>query len=321
MKRIITLFSIGLLYLMIAGCTTVTNPTIVPVEANKPVVSKTIESKPKHFIKRKVAIGRFTNETNYGKGFFDKSSEHGIGRQAMDILSARLVASEKFIMLEREDMDLINSELEMNNLGNLNIAADYLILGSISEFGRNTTGEVGVFSRSKKQTAFAKVNIRLVDVSTGQVIYSEEGSGEAFSEVGTVLGAGSRAGYDSSLNDKVISAAISKLVNNIIENLTEKPWRSYILNIQDENIVIAGGKTQGINIGDTFNVFKKGDVVTNPQTGIKIELPGELIGKVKITQTVGTNINDEVCFAKSVGNEINVSDFKNYYVEEIANNK
>ena len=66
---------------------------------------------------------------------------------------------------------------------------------------------------------------------------------------------------------------------------------------------------------------KKGDIVTNPQTGMKIELPGELIGKVKITQTVGTNINDEICFAKSVGNEINVSDFKNYYVEEISNNK
>ena len=321
MENIKTLFSISLSSLMISGCATVTNPTIVSVEANKPVVSKAIENQRKHFIKRKVAIGRFTNETNYGKGFFDKSSEHGIGRQAMDILSARLAASEKFIMLEREDMDLINSELEMNNLGSINIAADYLILGSISGFGRNTTGEVGVFSRTKKQTAFAKVNIRLVDVSTGQVIYSEEGSGEAFSEVGTVLGAGTRAGYDSSLNDKVISAAISKLVNNIIDNLTEKPWRSYILSIQNENIVIAGGKTQGINIGDTFNIFKKGNIVTNPQTGMKIELPGELIGKVKITQTVGTNINDEICFAKSVGNEINVSDFKNYYVEEISNNK
>ena len=89
----------------------------------------------------------------------------------------------------------------------------------------------------------------------------------------------------------------------------------------DNDIVIAGGKTQGINIGDTFNIFKKGNIITNPQTGMKIELPGELIGKVKITQTVGTNINDEICFAKSVGNEINVSDFKNYYVEEISNNK
>ena len=321
MENIKTLFSISLSYLMISGCATVTNPTIVPVEANIPVVSKSIEKYRRPVIKRKVAIGRFTNETNYGKGFFDKSNENNIGRQAMDILSARLAASEKFIMLEREDMDLINSELEMNNLGSINIAADYLILGSISGFGRNTTGEVGVFSRTKKQTAFAKVNIRLVDVSTGQVIYSEEGSGEAFSEVGTVLGAGTQAGYDSSLNDKVISAAISKLVSNIIENLTEKPWRSYILSMQDKKIVIAGGKTQGILIGDTFNVFKKGDIVTNPQTGMKIELPGELIGEIIITTLMGNNINDEICIAEGLKNKIEISDFKNYYVEEISNNK
>ena len=126
MKRRIIFFSIGLSYLIISGCVAVSKPTIIPVEPNKPVVSKTIESQPKHFIKRTVAIGRFTNETNYGKGFFDKSSEQGIGRQAMDILSARLAASEKFIMLEREDMDLINS-LNSTSKCNFLFPKEYII--------------------------------------------------------------------------------------------------------------------------------------------------------------------------------------------------
>ena len=320
MKRFTAILLISFYCFSTFSCTTITPPVVIPVETNKQTVSKSIEKSRKPFIKRKVAIGRFTNETNYGKGFFDKSNENTIGRQAMDILSTRLTQSEKFIMLEREDMDLINSELKMNNLNNLNIAADYLIIGSISEFGRNTTGEVGVFSRTKKQSAYAKVNIRLVDVSTGQLIYSEEGAGEAFSEVGTVLGAGTRAGYDSSLNDKVISAAISKLVNNIIENLTEKPWRSYILSFKDGVIVIAGGKTQGIMIGDNFNIFKKGQIVTNPQTGMKIELPGELISKVIVTQIMGNNINDEISNAEVLNGEIDISNLKNYYIEEITNN-
>ena len=320
MKRFTAILLISFYCFSTFSCTTITPPVVIPVETNKQTVSKSIEKSRKPFIKRKVAIGRFTNETNYGKGFFDKSNENTIGRQAMDILSTRLTQSEKFIMLEREDMDLINSELKMNNLNNLNIAADYLIIGSISEFGRNTTGEVGVFSRTKKQSAYAKVNIRLVDVSTGQLIYSEEGAGEAFSEVGTVLGAGTRAGYDSSLNDKVISAAISKLVNNIIENLTEKPWRSYILSFKDGVIVIAGGKTQGIIIGDNFNIFKKGQIVTNPQTGMKIELPGELISKVIVTQIMGNNINDEISTAEVLNGEIDISNLKNYYIEEITNN-
>ena len=320
MKRFTAILLISFYCFSTFSCTTITPPVVIPVETNKQTVSKSIEKSRKPFIKRKVAIGRFTNETNYGKGFFDKSNENTIGRQAMDILSTRLTQSEKFIMLEREDMDLINSELKMNNLNNLNIAADYLIIGSISEFGRNTTGEVGVFSRTKKQSAYAKVNIRLVDVSTGQLIYSEEGAGEAFSEVGTVLGAGTQAGYDSSLNDKVISAAISKLVNNIIENLTEKPWRSYILSFKDGVIVIAGGKTQGIIIGDNFNIFKKGQIVTNPQTGMKIELPGELISKVIVTQIMGNNINDEISTAEVLNGEIDISNLKNYYIEEITNN-
>ena len=105
---------------------------------------------------------------------------------------------------------------------------------------------------------------------------------------------GSQAGYDSSLNDKVISSAISKLVSNIIENLLEKPWRSYILEVQEGSIIIAGGKSQGVNVGNIFSLFKKGKTIKNPQTGFDIELPGTFIGDVKVIQTLGNTSNDEV---------------------------
>ena len=120
-------------------------------------------------------------------------------------------------------------------------------------------------------------------------------------------------------NNLVKRLSKEKSKRPLIENLTEKPWRSYILSMQDKKIVIAGGKTQGILIGDTFNVFKKGQVVTNPQTGMKIELPGELIGEIIITTLMGNNINDEICIAEGLKNKIEISNFKNYYVEEIAN--
>ena len=122
------------------------------------------------------------------------------------------------------------------------------------------------------------------------------------------------------LDLRSLGISIKKLVNNIIENVTEKPWRSYILSFKDGVIVIAGGKTQGIMIGDNFNIFKKGQIVTNPQTGMKIELPGELIGKVIITQIMGNNINDEISIAEGLSSEIDISNLKNYYIEEITNN-
>tara|TARA_Y100001970_G_C14217497_1_gene850578 strand:+ start:188 stop:1156 length:969 start_codon:yes stop_codon:yes gene_type:complete len=309
------------LSLFIFSCSTVQPPPVKEINPNTPIISPTISDNDIHVLKRKVAIGRFSNETNYGKSIFSDGS-NDIGKKASDILAARLVSSEKFILLERDsdDLAIIDRELDLNNLENLKIPADYLILGSVSEFGRKVEGDVKIFSRDKVQTAYAKVNIRLVDVSNGLVIYSEEGAGEAYLESGTVLGSGTRTGYDFTLDDKAISAAISKLVNNIIENLSEKPWRSYILDVADNNITISGGSSQGIQLGDNFNVVKKGKKVRNPQTGIDIELPGEIIGKIKIIATYGESLNDELSvgtFESTNDAVINIDNLADYFVQEV----
>jgi hypothetical protein len=219
-------------------------------------------------------------------------------------------------MLERIDLANLSREKEIGNLAKFNIPADYLIVGSVSEFGRKTTSDVGVLSRTKKQTAYAKVNIRLVDVRTGQIVYSEEGDGEAYSESGTVLGVGSSAEYDASLNDKVISAAISKLVNKIVENLLDKPWRSYLLSAQDSSYIIAGGTLQGIKEGDIFTVYKRGKIVKNPQTNADIELPGTPTGKIKVVSTVKGDVNTELSMCVRISGAVPTADFDEYYVQE-----
>lgn len=311
------IFIAGLLFLLQA-CATVKKYDVEVVDEKKPHVSKVLtEEAPQRFLKRKVAISRFSNETKYGQSFLLDEKNDRIGKQAMDILSAKLAATDKFILLERADIERINEELGRGNLGNININADYLILGSVSEFGRKTIGEVGVFSRKKKQIAYAKVNIRLVDIYTGQIIYSEEADGEAFSEAASTLGVGARAGYDSTLNDKVISAAISKLVNNIIENLLDKPWRSYILSYEEGSYIIAGGKLQGIEKDDIFGVYKKGKRVKNPQTNMFIELPGKLIGKIKVSQLLGGSPTEEVSLCAVVDGDIPTQDFASLFIQKI----
>ena len=117
-------------------------------------------------IKRKVAIGRFSNETQYAKGLFYDKENDPMRKQALDILSSKLASSGKFILLEREDLDILVNEAgaDMNKIG-----ADYIILGSITEFGRKTEGEQKVFSSTKTQTVEAGVSIRLVEASTGLI--------------------------------------------------------------------------------------------------------------------------------------------------------
>jgi curli biogenesis system outer membrane secretion channel CsgG len=308
--------------ILLSGCATMqetkTHQTPAPTAKE---VSKTLEVKkdePKG-LKRKVAIGRFSNETRYGQSFFLDKNNDRIGKQAMDILSNKLFATGKFIMLERADLSKIEDELKRGGSKKLDNAADYLILGSITEFGRKETSDVGVFSRVKKQEAFAKVHIRIVDVSTGEIIYSEEGKGTAYSEAGTVMGVGDKAGYNGQLNDKAIDAAISDLASNIIENMLDKPWRGYILGYEDGQLITSGGKSQNIKVGDTFELYKEGKKVKNPQTNMMMTLPGKKIATLTITATLGDTPASEVSLAELTSGDISAyiksKDFSKLYIQ------
>ena len=208
----------------------------------------------KRVIKRKVAIGRFSNETQYAKGIFYDKENDPMGKQALDILSAKLAASGKFLLLERSDIASLLEEAKKSENGLAEIGADYMIIGSITEFGRKNTGKNGVFTSVKTQTVEAAVAIRLVDVSTGLIIYSDEGKGSAEITSRTTMGVGGQAGYDATLSDKAISEAIGQLVENIINKCTDKPWRTFFLSYDSDAQLIAGGASQGIKAGDTFAV-------------------------------------------------------------------
>lgn len=264
-------------------------------------------------IKRKVAIGRFSNETQYGKGLFYDKENDPLRKQAMDILSAKLAASGKFILLERDDLDIIVAEAgdSMNKIN-----ADYIILGSITEYGRKTEGEQKVFSSSKTQTVEAGVSIRLVDVSTGMIIYSDEAKGYAETTAKKTLGVGGTAGFDATLSDKAISAALSQLVENIINKCMDKPWKSYFLSIDDGTYIISGGASQGLSAGDVFNVYRKGKTVRNPQTGLDIELPGTRVGSVTIAQSFGDTPETEISICSYEGEPIDSNQLSNYYISD-----
>lgn len=264
-------------------------------------------------IKRKVAIGRFTNETQYAKGLFYDKENDPMRKQALDILSSKLAASGKFILLERDDLDVLVAEAgsSMNKIG-----ADFIILGSITEFGRKAEGEQKVFSSTKTQTAEAGVSIRLVEAATGLIIYSDEAKGYAETTTKQTMGIGGTAGYDATLSDKAISSALGQLVENIINKCMDKPWRSYFLSVEDGSYIISGGASQGLASGDVFTVYKKGKTVTNPQTGLKIELPGTKVGTVSVLQCIGDTPETEISFCSYEGEELDATTLENYYISD-----
>lgn len=92
-------------------------------------------------LKRKVAIARFSNETTYAKGAFYTPDNNPIEKQAADILATKLAATEKFILIERADLDKIMDEVKIADVNYQKVGADFLIIGSVTEFGRATVGD------------------------------------------------------------------------------------------------------------------------------------------------------------------------------------
>lgn len=293
------------------SCATVHEP--VQVDAGSAISSSqspTLTEQKGPGLKRKVAVLRFSNETKYGAGAFGGSFGVPIEKQAADILKTRLVESGTVILIDAEGLTDVADAIST-------LKADYAIVGSVSEFGRKTTSETGVFSRSKRQVAYAAVNLRLIDVRSGKVIYAEEGAGEAEVEAGRVLGVGQDAAYDSTLNDKAISAAISKLVSNILENLMDAPWQTGILTVENGQVYIAGGSEQGLEVGARLSVKTRGKMIKDPQYGGIIELPRKLVATIEVEAFFGTGVNGQGSICKIIEGALNPDLIDNLVIEEI----
>jgi curli biogenesis system outer membrane secretion channel CsgG len=282
--------SVTIAVALIAACAT-TGPTqqqqAPPVTAEQQAAAVTVKT-----LKRKVAIGRFTNETMYGRTLEVDPNLDPLGKQASDMLATRLGQSQKFLVFERPDINKIEAEQTLLKDSHL-VGVDALILGSVTEFGRSTTGKSGFMSATKVQTAHAKVELRLVDTRTGYVFFTASGSGEASTESGEVAGFGNKAAYDGSLNDRAIGAAISDVQSALMSKLQERPWRTDILKVDGSTVYISGGERQGLKVGDTLQVLRAGSTVRSNQTGFDIALPPTPVAQIRITSLFGDNETNE----------------------------
>lgn len=267
-------------------------------------------------LKRKVAIGRFANETRYGKTFLVDANQDPLGKQATDMLSTRLVQTQKFLVFERPDLNKIQAEQARANDSNL-IGVDALIVGSITEFGRNTTGKSGFLSATKIQTAHAKVEIRLVDVRSGYVFFTATGTGDASTESGEIAGFGSKADYNEALNDRAIGAAITDVQGALIAKLEERPWHTDILKVDGNLIYISGGTQQGLKVGDKLAVLQSGEVVKSAQTGFEIALPAKSVGTVRVSGLFGDNETNEGAVTELLSGRITESQKGTLYMAEL----
>lgn len=176
--------------------------------------------------KSKLVVGQFVNRSSFQNGIFS-SGQDRLGSQAKTTLMSHLQQTNRFSVLDRDNMQTLAEEAKRTGANQVISGAKFVVTGDVTEFGRKAIGDrqlFGLLGKGKSQIAYAKVTLNVVDVTTSEVIYSVQGAGEYSLSEREVVGFGSTASYDATLNGKVLDLAIREVVNKLVTGLEAGQW-------------------------------------------------------------------------------------------------
>ncbi len=216
------------LFLAITTAATLVLSACSVTERQRAVEAQTVETYRTSYSgeKHNIVVGKFSNRSTYMRGLFSDGYDR-LGEQAKTVLKTHLQQTNRFYLLDRANMQELATEAGFSGEAQSIDGAKYAIVGGVTEFGRRNSGDkqfFGIFGSGKTQLAYTKVMLNVVDVKSTKVIYSAVGAGEFTLSSRQVAGFGTSAGYDATLNGKVLDLAIREAVNNLVAGLENNEW-------------------------------------------------------------------------------------------------
>jgi curli biogenesis system outer membrane secretion channel CsgG len=169
-------------------------------------------------VRTPITVGRFDNRSNFMRGVFSDGVDR-LGSQAKTVLISHLQQTNRFNVLDRDNLNEMKQEAGFKQQAQSIKGADFIVTGDVTEFGRKEVGDhqlFGIAGRGKTQVAYAKVTLNVVNISTSEVVYSSQGAGEYSLSNREVLGFGGTASYDATLNGKVLDLAMREAVDKLV---------------------------------------------------------------------------------------------------------
>ncbi len=212
--------SCAVLSFTLAGCAT---------ESSRALPVQQVESatRPYSGVRTPIAVGKFDNRSSYMRGIFSDGVDR-LGGQAKTILITHLQQTNRFNVLDRDNLQEMKQEAAIKGSAQSLKGADFVVTGDVTEFGRKEVGDqqlFGILGRAKSQIAYAKVNLNIVNIATSEVVYSTQGAGEYSLSNREVIGFGGTASYDSTLNGKVLDLAMREAVEKLASAIDSGAWK------------------------------------------------------------------------------------------------
>jgi curli biogenesis system outer membrane secretion channel CsgG len=268
-------------------------------------------------LKKRIAIARF--EDRSGGGY------QNLGTGVADMLATALVKSGKFIVIERQDLDKVLAEQHLGASGNVTpetaakagrvLGVELIVVGSVTEFGvseRKIAGGISALGGAGLETKSARavVDIRLVNTMTGEIIAAETEEGSS-----TTLGVAAQykrinfsdlSAWNTTDAGKACREAVDDCVELIEDKESKVPWSGKIIKVNtDGTVIMKPGSDGGVELGADYDVFRLGEEIKDPDTGLSMGAEETKIGELKTKENA---LNGKACKATVLSGTFKIGD-------------
>ena len=254
--------------------------------------------------RKRVAVLRFGGTGKYGayEGW-------DVGEAIAAQLSTALDQTSCFVVIDRLALSEVLREQELGLAGVVGrdtaaragslIGAQILIKGEITEFepgkkGKGATAGVGLSNvpiglrvGGNRSVAHVAIDVRLIDASTGQVLFTQSVSSEART-FGLALGVDYRKAsvggdsFEKTPLGEAMRDAVGEAAGYIITQMRQVSWSGQVVDVQGSTVYLNAGEGAGIKVGDTLSIYTVTRELIDPATGQSLGREEKKLGEVRV---------------------------------------
>jgi curli biogenesis system outer membrane secretion channel CsgG len=226
-------------------------------------------------------------------------------RTLTEILTTALINTGRFVVLERQQMQAVIAEQDLNTAGRVNketgaaqghiIGAQAMISGDITGYSYTQQSLGGsafnVIKNTKvgasRVSASVTIDLRLIDAATGEVLASAKANGSANS---TGVAADlikedqqvTAAGTWSTPLGQASRTAITKVVEHLVAEMPKPRWSAKVVEVRDGVVYLNAGTDGGVSPGVVLEVYEVQEPLIDPDSGKNLGAPDKLLGEIQI---------------------------------------
>ena len=252
--------------------------------------------------RRTVAVASFQLPPD----FMADPAAAGLGGALAAMMTTALVASERFIVVERPDLGAASPFGAAGVIPIADVAAppsgavpahQLVLVGTVTEFSQATSesgfsiglGIGGAKLGLSPQTMVGKValDLRAVDTASGQVVaaFSVRETFKTKGATATLAHGEATIGRTDQRRTPVGEAArraVQAAVDRLSVSLAAREWTGRVVDV-GEDVAINAGAAAGLRAGDQFRVYRTSKVLTDPETGQVLGQRRRPIGTLTVT--------------------------------------